>query len=204
MLFRSLEEDGWKLNAEGIREKEVNGETVSLSLKMVYPATTPIGEILEARFAEPLKQAGIALAVEPSDNVLALDYGQADGDSDMLWLASDFDVLYDPSPLFAPDGARNTTGIRDEKLYNRAVDMRRTEPGDLLSYCKKWVSFLERFAVVEPMIPVYSNVHYDFYPDVLQDYAINSYITWSEAIVPAYLSDPPEAAEDETDGELIP
>ena len=198
---RTLEEDGWKLNAEGIREKEVNGETVSLSLKMVYPATTPIGEILEARFAEPLKQAGIALAVEPSDNVLALYYGQAEWDSDMLWLASDFDVLYDPSPLFAPDGARNTTGIRDEELYNRAVDMRRTEPGDLLSYCKKWVSFLERFAVVEPMIPVYSNVHYDFYPDVLQNYAINSYITWSEAIVPAYLSDPPEAAEEEAQAE---
>ena len=44
---------------------------------------------------------------------------------------------------------------------------------------------------------VYSNVYYDFYPDVLQDYNISTNITWSEAIVPAYLSDPKEEAEEE-------
>jgi ABC-type transport system substrate-binding protein len=194
---QALEAEGWKLNADGIREKEVNGETVTLALKMAYPVTTPIAEILEARFATPLKEAGIALTIEAADNVLAMYYGQAERDYDLVWLASDFDVLFDPSPLFAPGSATNTTGIQDEELYNRTLDMRKTEPGDLLSYCRKWVSFLERFAEVEPMIPVYSNVYYDFYPDVLQDYAINSYITWSEAIVPAYLSDPPEAAEEE-------
>ena len=77
--------------------------------------------------------------------------------------------------------------------------MKKTEPGDLLSYVKKWIAFLERFAETEPMIPVYSNVYYDFYPDVLQEYIINSNITWSAAIVPAYLSDPPEEPEEEAE-----
>ena len=196
---QALEAEGWKLNADGVREKEVDGETVTLALKMVYPATTPIGEILEERFAAPLKQAGIALTIEASDNVLPMYYGQTERDYDMAWLATNFDVLFDPSPLFLPESATNTTGIRDEELYTLAEDMKKTEPGDLLSYVKKWIAFLERFAETEPMIPVYSNVYYDFYPDVLQEYIINSNITWSEAIVPAYLSDPPEEPEEEAE-----
>ena len=39
------------------------------------------------------------------------------------------------------------------------------------------------------------------YPDVLQDYNISTNITWSEAIVPAYLSDPKEEAEEEAESE---
>ena len=194
-----LEVEGWKLNADGVREKEIDGTAVKLELKMVYPETTPIGEILEARLAEPLKQIGIVLTIEAADNVLPMYYGQEERDYDMAWLASNFDVMFDPSPIIAPDSPTNTTGIQDEALYELAVDMRTTEPGDLLTYCQKWVAFLERFAEVEPMIPVYSNVYYDFYPDVLQDYLITENITWSEAIVPAYLSDPPEPEEEETE-----
>ena len=182
-----------------MREKEVNGETVTLALKMVYPVTTPIGEMLEERFAAPLKQAGIALTIEASDNVLPMYYGQTERDYDMAWLATNFDVLFDPSPLFMPESGTNTTGILDEELYALAEDMKKTEPGDLLTYVKKWVAFLERFAETEPMIPVYSNVYYDFYPDVLQEYIITTNITWSEAIVPAYLSDPPEEPEEEVE-----
>ena len=201
---RALEAEGWKLNADGIREKDVNGETVTLALKMVYPAVTEIRGILEERFAVPLKQAGIALTIEAYDDVLPMYYGQEERDYDMAWLATNFDVLFDPSPLFMPGSGTNTTGIRDEGLYTLAEDMKKTEPGDLLGYCKKWVAFLERFAEAEPMIPVYSNVYYDFYPDVLQEYMISSNITWSEAIVPAYLSDPPEEPEEPEEAEELP
>ena len=187
-----LEANGWKLNADGIREK--NG--VQLELKLLYPATTPIGESLQSRFAEPLKEAGIALTVEEHADILPMYYGQEDREYDMVFLASNFDVMFDPSPLFEPNGENNTTGIKDTQLYNLAADMKKTEPGDLLTYCKKWILFLKQFAEVEPMIPVYSNVYYDFYPDVLQGYEIMSNLTWSEAIVPAFLSDPPEEPEE--------
>ena len=186
-----LEAAGWQLNADGVREKD----GVTLDLTMVYPASTPIRDILEARFAEPLKQAGIRLTLTESDRVLPMYYGQEERTYDMAWLATNFEVLFDPSPLFEPDGAANTTGIADEELYELAADMKRTQPGDLLEYCRKWIRFLTRFAEVEPMIPVYSNVYFDFYPDVLQQYDIMENITWSEAVVASYLSDPPQAQE---------
>ena len=63
----------------------------------------------------------------------------------------------------------NRTGIRDKKLAQLAVDMRKTEPGDVLSYCRKWVAFQERWTEVLPAIPVYSNVYFDFYTTRLEE-----------------------------------
>ena len=39
------------------------------------------------------------------------------------------------------------------------------------------------------MIPLYSNVYFDFYPRVLHDYDPSSNLSWSQAVVPAYMSD---------------
>ena len=67
--------------------------------------------------------------------------------------------------------------------------MRRTEPGDLLGYCTKWLQFQERFMEQLPMLPIYSNVYFDFYPEVLHDYRIAENISWPQAIVAAYMAD---------------
>ena len=54
-----------------------------------------------------------------------------------------------------------------------------------------------------PMIPVYSNIYFDFYPRELQNYDILYYITWGDAIVPAtfedYVEPEPETEEGEED-----
>ena len=76
--------------------------------------------------------------------------------------------------------------------------MRRTEPGDVLTYCQKWVAFQERWAEVLPAIPVYSNVYFDSYAETLHDYSVSANLTWSEAIVGAYQGD---AMPEETEGE---
>ncbi len=49
------------------------------------------------------------------------------------------------------------------------------------------------------MIPVYSNVYFDFYTDTLQDYTVGEDVTWAQAIVGARLSD----AMPETDETVI-
>lgn len=151
------------------------------------------------RFAAPLKEAGIALTLEASDAVLAMYYGQEEADYDLLYLATNFDVAFDPSPIFMEGGAVNVNGIKDEKLVKLAQDMRQTEPGDLISYCRKWITFLEKFAETEPIIPVYSNVYYDFHPEVLRGYKINQFTAWSEAIVGSYFSDVPEVPAEEAE-----
>ena len=217
--IRLLEEDGWTLNGQGMtydaqrdsaRCKLVGNELVSLNLTLVYPETSKIASALEEHFAAHLAEAGIQLNMKPSADVLALYYGAVERDCDLLFLASNFDVLFDPAPLFEPNGTHNYTGVDDQTLYDLTVDMRKTEPGDVLSYCQKWVLFQERFSEVEPMIPIYSNVYFDFYPRVLHNYAIAENISWAQAAVPAYMSDieeeateAPEAGEELGEGEIV-
>ena len=196
-----LDNAGWTLNRDGapydssrdeVRCKEIGGEIIPLELKLVYPESTNIGEILENRFAAPLKEAGVLLTIEGRPDVLPIYYGQTEADYDMLYLATNFEMAYDPSALFMEGYGLNVSGVKDEELVQLALDMRRTEEGDLLTYCTKWVRFLERFAEIEPMIPIYSNVYYDFHAPVLQNYQITQNITWSDAIISSFLSDVPE------------
>ena len=112
----------------------------------------------------------------------------------MIYIATNFGIVFDPAAGFRPDpdGAvnqSNYTAVNDPALYDLAVAMRTTEPGDLLGYCRKWIAFQERFQEVEPMIPLYSGVYFDFYPRILQNYDISASATWGEAIVSAYMSD---------------
>lgn len=199
-----LEGDGWTLNREGeafdpaaddVRCKEIDGELVALELTMIYPEGNAIGDALQAAFVDNLAQVGVALAVEPVETTELLDiyYRNVERDCDMIYLATNFSVVFEPSSTFNPDdayqGAYNRTAIADDELYERAVDMYRTEPGDTLAYLQKWVAFQERFAEVLPTIPVYSNMYFDFYTSTLQNYNVSEYLTWSQAIVGAYLSD---------------
>ena len=206
-----LDAAGWTLNKAGeaydsskdeVRCKKIDGELAALELKLIYPETTLIGDALETRFAASLKEAGIALTIESNPAVLPIYYGQAEADYDMLFMATNFDVAFDPTSMFAEDGTVNVNGVKDAELVRLAGEMRQTEHGDLLTYCQHWVTFLERFAETEPMIPVYSNVYYDFHPEVLRNYNITQYISWADAIVGSYFSDVPEEAEAE-EGEIL-
>ena len=203
-----LDAAGWTLNKAGeaydsskddVRCKKIGEELVPLELKLIYPETTEIGEALDIWFVTPLKEAGIALTAETSPSVLPIYYGQDDTDYDMLYLATNFDVAFDPTQMFMEGGSVNVHGVKDAELVKLAGEMRQTEQGDLLTYCTKWISFLKRFSEIEPMIPVYSNVYYDFHPEVLQNYKITQYISWADAIVGSYFSDvaeePAETAE---------
>ena len=177
-----LEEDGWVLNREGdpydpmsddCRCKMVNGNIQALELKLLYGEGSGVGAALEL-LVDPMAEAGIKLTVESSDRLLAQYYGQEERDYDLIFLAKDFDILFNPGPQFEPGGTYNYIGSDDEELYELAVNLSRTAPGSLLEYCEKWMDFQERFLEVEPLIPVYSNNYYDFYPDTLADYVLMS------------------------------
>lgn len=208
---QTLVKDGWTLNRDGkdfepesddVRCKMIDDELVALELKLVYPEGNAVGDMLKETFVENLKAAGVALEVEslPFAELLKVYYRQTERDCDMIYLATNFASVFEPSRTFAPDdayqGVDNRTGVADEQLYALAVDMRRTEPGDTLSYCQKWVKFQERWAEVLPAIPVYSNVYFDFYAPALHNYSVGANTGWADAIVGAYLSDADEPAED--------
>lgn len=207
-----LEEDGWKLNRQGeaydpaaddVRCAEIDGQIVPLELKLVYPEGNTIAAGLQTTFADNLAQVGIKLTMEPlpMTELLKQYYRQVDRDCDMMYLATNFDVVFDPTLNYVPaDGdiiGSNYQAIESEKLYEMAKDMSMTEPGDVLTYCQKWVAFQEEWMTELPAIPVYSNAYFDFYTNTLQNYLISSSATWSQAIVAAYLSDPAELEEED-------
>ncbi len=195
-----LDEDGWTLNAEGLREKD----GVVLDLHLSYPQGNNINEALETLLIPNLKEVGIRLTMEavPMGELLSRWYKQEERDEDIVYLASNFDLVFDPSVNFANDveGKRNWdyTNDDDEQLYEWTLAMRKTEPGDVLDYMKRWISFQERFNETLPMLPVYSNMYFDFYVMPLQNFRIAESATWGVAIVGAYMSDEePAQAENE-------
>ena len=211
-----LAADGWTLNRNGeeytaeddVRCKEIDGELVALDLRLIYPEGNAIGQSLQTSFADNLKEVGINLSVEavPMQDLLREYYRQNGARTmDMIYLATNFDVVFDPSLNFKPataddlNDAYNTTGIADQQLYDLAEAMRSTEQGNSLEYMQKWVRFQERYAEVLPAIPVYSNVYFDFHTSALQNYNIAANVTWGQAIVEAYLSDPVQEVETEAE-----
>ena len=199
-----LADNGWTLNRQGnaydaqaddVRCKLVNGQLVALDLKMLVTEENHFADALREVVGKALAEAGIGLTVEemPMQEVLRYYYRQAERDCDMIFMASNFDVVFDPSVNFRPDSKDvnhyNATAIQDPTLYALALDMRQTAPGDALKYVQKWVAFQKKFQEEVPMIPLYSNVYFDFYPRVLQNYNVSSNVSWGKAIVDAYMSD---------------
>ncbi|MDD6050319.1 MAG: ABC transporter substrate-binding protein [Clostridiales bacterium] len=210
-----LLDDGWtlnrarrpydaRLNVE--RCKEVDGKLLALELKLIYPEGNAVGEALGTALKQNLAEVGISLTVEakPFAELLRIYYRQDARDCDMIYLATNFTTVFEPSAVFNPDNAQqginNCTGIIAPELYELAVAMRQVEPGDVLGYCQQWVAFQEAWAEELPTIPVYSNVYFDFYTPYLHEYNAAASTSWAEAIIGAYLGDV-EAPEAPVEGE---
>lgn len=206
-----LEEDGWTLNREGkafdpaaddVRCKEIDGRLTALELTMLYPSDNDMADVMGTTLVDNLRQIGVAMTLEarPFPELLKAYYRQEERTCDMIYMATNFATVFDPSATFSTEdayqGTDNRTGIQDEQLYALAVAMRQCEPGDVLTYCQRWMAFQQRFAELLPTIPVYSNVYFDFAEPVLQNYAISASTSWAQAIVSAYLSDSAEVPED--------
>ena len=213
-----LDGAGWNLNENGetfvpetdkIRCKQTEDGLVPLKLTLAYGKGSAAGEALEGALVQSLAEIGIELSVEAieANDMLNQYYRMDETKYDMFFLATNFDLLYDPSLSFAldEDGQHvwRTSGLADDELWELAVDMRRTEPDDLLGYCTKWLAFQKRFAEQLPLLPMYSNVYFDFYPNVLHEYQIAANISWPEASLGAYLSDyvPEEEVEEVEEAE---
>ena len=213
-------------------KKMEDGSIVALDLKLMYPQGNHMAELMETAvrdetvpmpedvvpdadagsFVENLARVGIKLELVPApmEELLKSYYRQTERTTDMIYLATNFHVIVDPSITYSTDTTKNheiwnNTYSDDEELWIDAKAMRKTEPGDIFEYVSKWVTFQERYNEVLPTIPIYSNIYYDFYNEHLQNYYITGQVTWSQAILPAYFAlenlETPAAAE-EDDGDF--
>lgn len=191
---------GWNLNADGtaydeasggLRYKEISGEPRPLRLTMVYPEGNQMGALCETVFAPYLAEAGAELTLRamPMDQLVECYCGQTDRDCDMILVGYNLGKIYDPSVHFTEDGEDLYTGIRDQELCNRVVELRKTEPGKVFEYVQKWIGLQEYRTALAVEIPLYSNAYFDFFTGALQDYSPAEKGTWTSAVTKAYLSD---------------
>ena len=210
-----LDDAGWKLNRNGekyvagtddVRCKEIDGELVALDLSMMYPEGNHMAEYMqeEGMFIDNLAKVGIKMTLVPASmtDLLASYYRETERTTDMIYLATNFHVVVDPSITYSADSTANhkiwnNTYSDDEELWNRAVDMRKTEPDDDYVYVAKWIEFQERYNDVLPTIPIYSNIYFDFFNEDLQNYYPDAHVTWSQAILMSYFGEPIEIPEEE-------
>lgn len=196
---RRLEKAGWTLNSEGkpwksgkeqLRCKKIDGELVALDLTLMVPEGNHIVDTMQQNWIDNLNACGIGLTIveTPMTELLQSFRRETPRTTDLIYLATNFQTVEDPSVAYSADPSEghvqwNNIYSDDETLYELALDMRRTEPGDVYNYVKKWIAFQQRYNDVLPAIPVYSNYYYDFYVPELQGYNVTSHVTWSQAIL---------------------
>jgi hypothetical protein len=176
---------------------------VELSLVLGLPESAETRAALENNFVANLESVGVAVTLQPMgmEDIEKAYKGETDS-VDLLYFGEDFMIAFDPEILapateqadLSPQGS--LPAVKAE-LYELAVDMVRTDPADLLGFMQKWVALQVRITETLPLLPVYSNVYFDFYSRELHDYRITKAITAGEAIVKSYMSDAELLGEDE-------
>lgn len=205
MAKQILKDDGWNLNEKGeayvegtdkLRYRNEDGSLVPLIIRWGKTADSSIADILESKLTEPLMAVGIELQVTeiPFGEVLERHYRQIERGYDMLYLASNFVYVFDPFYDYHTDdmyqGLVNSSGLKDAELMELALDMRKTPTNEIRQYVEKWLRFQQRWVEVMPMVPLYSNIYFDFYANDIQDYDVAAYPGWSIAIPYAYVGEP--------------
>lgn len=214
-----LNADGWVLDENGdsyeageVRHKKLeDGSLLKLTINWAALKDNTGCEKLQKYTVENLRNAGFEVNVDEMSFVEMTDiyYRRTERTHNMFYLASNFDLVYDPYYSFNPgaeyQGVRNTTGIDDELLLEAAAKLRSTEVGANDEYLAKWLELQIRYAQILPTYPLYSNAYFDVFTNWLVDYTPNIYHTWATAIVYADLVDPAEQVEDITfeDDEIV-
>ena len=195
---RLLDADGWTMNEQGKRFREgqddvrckiVQGKLLTLDLTCAYPESNEMAEEMEKSLVQPLREAGIRLTLVPMEmNDLVHAYHDREMEGiDMFYVGDDFNIEFDPQLFFLPGDpkapAEDSLAWVHAQMYEYARLMCETMPDDALGFVQKWITFQEKLSELLPLIPVYSNVYYDFYTSDLMNYDIIQYITWGDAIV---------------------
>ncbi len=214
-----LVSDGWTLNEKGaafqegtdaVRYKQLeDGSLMGLNIRYIKMKDSVAAQLIQDMLEEPLREIGMALDISEMaiEDLFFQYYRQEERQYDMIYIATNFISIFDPYFVFntedAYQGTQNTTGYRDGQLEKLALELRQTEPGALLEYCQKWVKFQDYFNEKIPMLPLYSNVYFDFYVKDLQHYNPSAEMNWPVAILYATLGEDVSQAMEELSDDVI-
>ena len=193
-----LNEAGWTLDMGGgsyvpgegdIRYKIVNDRLLRLRLVLAVPDNPELVRAMEKTFVPALAEAGIELMIRTADMKSIQDYYSGLGEGiDMVFLGENFSDVFDPE-VFRTEGDSEIART-DRELYEMSLEMLRTEPGDAVEFLTRWVRLQERISETLPLIPLYSNMYFDFYTCELHDYEVARKTSWADAVLTSYMSLP--------------
>ena len=191
---RLLAAAGWKRGEDGICRRTADSGEEELSLVLGYPESEETGKALDAHLVQYLEQAGIRVTLKPMTmEEVEKVYRGEDETVDLLYVGENFSIRFDPEVLApgtgAGDPAEGSVAAAKAELYEMAKDMVKTDPDDLLGFLRKWIALQERITETLPLLPVYSNVYFDFFSRELHDYRITHAVTWAEAVIRSYIGD---------------
>jgi len=123
LASKLLAEDGWAdLDRDGVLEKEINGQKVLFSFKLIYPNKGPVGKATVEAISTQLKKVGIR--AEP--------LGMESIDLSERMNQKDFDALYmgwgggtppeDPRQIWSSSGANEIGSANYIGFVNQEVD----------------------------------------------------------------------------------
>ncbi len=188
-------EGGGKYAGEGIRYRKTDAGLEPLALSLAVTEDNKTAAEVSAILTEAFAQLGIGLTVDELSfpELLSHYYRQTERTYNLFFMASNFNYIFDPYYDFHTadefQGTLNTTGLRDEELMRRASTLRQTPSMEIRTYVENWLHLQERFVEVLPLIPLYSNVYYDFYADTLRKYDIATHASWAGALLYAYFAE---------------
>ncbi len=210
-----LNKAGWNKNGNGkdfvagkhpVRYKKVNGEMVGLTLTMAVPDSDKVVSAMKKHFIQNLSQVGIDVQlVRLSMKDLARAYMDGSG-YDMIYIGDNFSVIFniyfvqptvDPATVDSKASVESSLTLAREELYEMALDMVHTENADIAAFENKWIALQKRISETLTVLPVYSNVYFDFYERELHGYDVFGASSWADAIIPAYFSELEELTEEE-------
>ncbi len=184
--------DVTKVNEEGTYLR-YNAQKEPLVIRHLGTQASKITDAIELQFMKNFKKLGIAFTVEKSDfatllthyyNGSKLPQGERRYHSFNLATVLSFD--YNPyyasfHSAFAGSGM-NPTGIKDKKLDYYMEQMLRLRPDQEEEYMQAWLEYQKRFNEILPLIPLYTNMNYDFYTNRLTGVNVNAMESYGHII----------------------
>ncbi len=197
---RLLEENGWTLNregeaySEGIRYKRTeDGQLVGLDMKVLIPEN--MRAVLEANWKPYMEEAGFGLELIGQEIWdLAETYRRDSLDNcDMVIVGENFTDRFRLNGGYHEyeinEGENTPLELLNDYFDELSMEVYHTEKYDLKGFIQKWLQLQIELAESVPVIPIYSNVYFDFFIRELRDYRVEKYLGWGNAIVAAWLGE---------------
>ena len=205
-----LDGNGWNLDrygdpyTSGVRYKRMeDGTLTGLEMTALIPAN--LREMLEKHWKPYMERAGFGLELIDREIWDLAEAYRRDSitDCDMVIVGEDFTDKFRLNGGYREfeenqNPAEDTPLEALDNLFDEmSIEVYHTEKTDLENFMRKWLDLQVKMAEDVPVIPMYSNVYFDFYIAELQDYRVENYLGWGNAIVAAWLGDLPEEPDEE-------